>query len=75
MKVTALFCTIIMIIVGIYDAIAVSVGGIDASVSRFLQNTAFDSPAFVFMMGFVAGHVFGYMKPTTKRLNDDAKTS
>ncbi len=71
MKTTALFCTALIIILGIYDLIVVSLHGVDASVSRFLQNAAFDSPMFVFMMGFIAGHVFGYMKPTTKRMRDE----
>lgn len=70
MKLTALFCTIMMIIIGVYDGIMVTLYGVDASVSRFLQNTSFDSPAFVFMCGFVCGHVFGYMKPVKKRVYD-----
>lgn len=69
MKATALFCTIAMIILGIYDAIMVSFYGVDASISRFMQNTTFDSPVFAFMCGFVCGHIFGYMKPTDKRMN------
>jgi len=62
---TALFCVTVMIVIAIYDAIAVSVGGIDASVSHWLQSTAFGSPAFSVAMGFIAGHFWGYMKPKT----------
>lgn len=63
MTTTALFCCTIMIVIAIYDAIAVSIGGIDASVSGWLQTTAMQSPAFSFGFGFLAGHFFGYMKP------------
>lgn len=60
---TALFVTVAMIVIAIYDAIAVSLHGVDGSISRFMQETAFKSPAFTFAFGFLAGHLFGYMKP------------
>lgn len=68
MKTSALVCTIFMIVLGIYDAIMVTFWGVDSSISRFVQNTSFDSPFFSFGCGFLAGHFFGYMKPTDKRL-------
>lgn len=68
MKLTALFCTTITIILGVYDAYMVTFYGVEASISKYLQNTAIDSPAFSFSIGFICGHVFGYMKPTNERI-------
>lgn len=52
---------------GVYDAYMVTFYGVEASISKYLQNTAIDSPIFSFAMGFICGHVFGYMKPTGER--------
>lgn len=68
MRTTALFCTTITIILGAYDAYVVTFYGVDASISRYLQNTAIDSPVFAFSIGFICGHVFGYMKPVRTRV-------
>ena len=67
MKTTALFCTAITITLGVYDAYMVTFYGVEASISQYLQNTAIDSPIFSFAIGFICGHVFGYMKPTSDR--------
>ena len=40
MKITALFCTAITIILGVYDAYMVTFYGVEASISKYLQNTA-----------------------------------
>lgn len=63
MSPTATFVTVTMIVIAIYDAIAVTLWGVDGSISRFLQVTAFKSPALTFAFGFLAGHFFGYMQP------------
>ena len=66
MKTTALVTTTGIIMLGIYDLICVTFGkGVDLSVSQFLVNTAFNAPVVVFAFGFVCGHLFGYMKPTS----------
>lgn len=62
MSTTALVTTAVIIILGIYDLVCV-VRGIDSSVSVFLVNVGFRSPMVVFAFGFVAGHLFGYLKP------------
>lgn len=61
---TAMFCVVSMIVIAIYDGIAVSIGGVPDSISKFMQRTAFKAPLFVFAFGFLAGHMFGYMEPT-----------
>jgi hypothetical protein len=61
---TALIVTTCVIILGIYDLVIVATNGVDQSISRFLQDTAFGSPLITFVFGFVCGHIFGYMKPS-----------
>lgn len=64
MKTTALVTTTGIIILGIYDLVCVTLGaGTDLSVSRFLVNAGVQAPMVVFTIGFVCGHLFGYMKP------------
>lgn len=63
MKTTALFTTITIITLGIYDLVCVALGGTSASVSRFLINAGIQAPMVTFSIGFVCGHLFGYMKP------------
>jgi TRAP-type uncharacterized transport system fused permease subunit len=61
---TAILVTGAVITLGIYDLAIVATNGIDQSISRFLQDTAFGSPLITFVFGFVCGHIFGYMKPS-----------
>lgn len=66
--ITMLVCTTSIIGLGIYDLIMVVIGfikgtNIQTSVSRFMQRVGFSSPMFVFAVGFVCGHLFGYMNP------------
>ena len=60
---TAMIVTACVIILGIYDLIAVATGGVVSSISRFLQDAGFRAPALVFSIGFICGHIFGYMPP------------
>lgn len=60
---TAFIVTIVVIALGIYDLITVVFFGIETSISRFLQATAFASPMVSFSFGCIAGHLFMYMKP------------
>ena len=64
MKTTALFTTILIITLGIYDLIAVMFAqNVSISVSRFLINAGFQAPFFTFAFGFTCGHIFGYARP------------
>lgn len=60
---TALVVTGGVIALGIYDLYAVATGGVVSSVSRFMQEAGFDAPVIVFVVGFICGHIFGYMPP------------
>ena len=57
-----LVTTIGVIVLGIYDLILVTTQGTGSSISNFLILAGFKSPVLVFAFGFVAGHLFGYMK-------------
>lgn len=63
MTTTALVTTIIIIVLGIYDLVCVTLGNTSISVSAFLINAGFQAPVVVFAIGFVCGHLFGYMRP------------
>lgn len=63
---TAMIVTAGVIILGIYDLVVVSLGGVESSVSRFMQDSGFKAPAVVFAVGFICGHIFGYMPPKEK---------
>ena len=71
---TGLIVTIGVITLGIYDLAAVTFGGVDASVSRFLLGSAMIAPLIPFCFGFISGHLFGklYLVCDTckKKLNE-----
>ncbi len=60
---TALVTCVLIITLGIYDLVTVAGGSVDLSVSQFLATTGFKSPFFVFALGYVSGHLTGYMSP------------
>lgn len=65
MTTTALVTTIIIIALAIYDLIVVVVGkGTEQSVSQFMVSMGWNAPMVVFGVGFICGHLFGYMRPT-----------
>jgi hypothetical protein len=63
---TAMVVTCGVVALGIYDLIAVASGGVELSVSRFLQTAGLQAPMVVFSIGFICGHIFGYMPPKEK---------
>jgi hypothetical protein len=71
MTLTAKVVTAAVILIGIYDLYAVSTGGVETSVSRYMQDVGLDAPFIVFTIGFICGHIFGYMPP--RRKNDSNK--
>ena len=64
---TALVVTTCVIVLGIYDLWTVAVGGVESSVSRFMQDAGFSNPTIVFTIGYICGHVFGYMPPKKEK--------
>lgn len=64
MRTTGLVTTTLIITLGIYDLVVVLIKpDTTLSVSQYLVNMGFNIPAFVFAVGFICGHLFGYMKP------------
>jgi hypothetical protein len=66
MKPAHLFTTIAVITVGVVDLAFVCFSGTGSSVSNFMKNVGFNSPAIVFAIGFICGHLFGPMKAAEK---------
>lgn len=60
--VTTICITTLMII----DLFFVLFGGTGSSVSNFMINVGFKSPMVVFGMGYLMGHLTGYMWPEKK---------
>ena len=63
MTLTAMVVTGSFIFLGIFDLIMVARKGVGSSVSRFLQRSALKSPVIAVALGFVLGHLLGYMAP------------
>lgn len=59
MTTTALVCTITIICLGMYDHAMVQTGGVNKSISRWLQWCG-KYPFIVFVFGYIAGHVWGF---------------
>jgi hypothetical protein len=59
---TSLIVTGAVITLGIYDLYAVAVGGVGTSISQFMQGAGFQSPFIIFVIGYICGHMFGFMK-------------
>ena len=73
MTTTALVTTIIIIVLGIYDLVCVTLGNTSISVSAFLINAGFKAPMIVFSLGYVMGHLTGYMKPIDEVAKDEVQ--
>lgn len=65
MNKTAMIVLTTCIVLGIYDLYAVTYYGIDGTISRYIQCSAFEAPIIPFVFGCLAGHFFFYM-PHTK---------
>lgn len=63
MKTTDFICTAIIIILAVYDVVAIYLWGIDASISRWMQKTGTTSPFLIFVTGWLCGHWWGNMTP------------
>lgn len=71
MYTTAVVCVVAMVSLAIFDLVMSQIYGVNGTISRVLQRTAFGHPAFSFAIGFICGHIFGYMKPETVVKNFD----
>lgn len=62
MPLAGLVFTILVIIMGLFDLGCVVFGGTGSSISSFLIQAGFKAPMIVFAMGYVMGHLTGYMR-------------
>lgn len=64
--VTRIVIVIAVVAVSLYDILAVSRGGVDATVSRILLGVASDHPIVPFAFGALFGHLF-FPQPEPKQ--------
>ena len=57
---TAMFCKLWFTAFLLWDVGAVHFGGVESSISRWMQNTAYKSPVISGGLGFLGGHFWGY---------------
>ena len=57
-RLTGLFITAVVLIIGVYDVVAILGFGTDATISRVLLGTSVTTPAIPFAIGFLMGHLF-----------------
>lgn len=74
MKWTAWIFLGVFVAAAIYDGVIVYTCGVDASISRFMQNAGHDSPFIVLVCGYLAGHFWGFVKPDKTAVEPDAAT-
>lgn len=66
MHATRVFVVVVVLVVGVYDLVAVTFGGPDATISHYAPEMP---TALIFALGFVFGHMFWSQKPR-RRLED-----
>lgn len=69
MSLTAMLVTGGLIAYALYDLVVIVQGGVGTSISRFMQRCALRSPIIAFTVGFICGHIFGYMAPEPESAN------
>lgn len=74
MPLAGLVTTIGVIVLGTFDLCCVCFKGTGSSVSNFLINAGFRSPVYVFALGYIAGHLTGYMYPVQKKTEEKKET-
>lgn len=76
-KLVALGIMAMVVIILVYDAIAIHYGGTEASISSLIITSAYQMPFMVFCVGFfigvLSGHLFWRMRGNedTKKINLD----
>ena len=65
---TGKILAILVLVLIVYDVIAIQKGGTEASISSVIISFAYKMPIFTFLFGVVCGHLFWRM-----RTNKDTK--
>lgn len=61
-KITIYIILSTILLLLIWDVIAIKVGGTEASISSIIITFAYKMPMFTFLAGFVCGHLFWRMR-------------
>ena len=65
-KYTQIFFLVTLLLIAVYDVIALFAWGVDATISRVVGvEASFDAPTIPFGVGIVMGHLF-WPQPRTK---------
>lgn len=67
LHITRIAVVVVVLLVGVYDLIALTAWGVEATVSRVLLGGGAVVPAIPFAIGFVMGHLF-WPQPRPKEL-------
>lgn len=59
--VVTLMIPVLIVLILVYDAIAIYYGGTEASISSLLITSAYKMPFMVFCIGFFSGVLFGHL--------------
>ena len=75
-KKTIGFILLMIVAVAVFDTIAISKGGTEASISQIILEWSYKYPLFTFMVGIVCGHLFWRIRDTkeSKRLSDASRS-
>lgn len=63
---TVYFIGFIILAIAVYDVLAISQGGTEASISHVMIEWSYNHPVFTFVFGFVSGHLFWRTLDTKK---------
>jgi hypothetical protein len=73
-RITGIFIASMLVLVGVYDVIAIMGGGTEASISHMIIVWSYNYPAFTFAFGFVCGHLFWRVRSTPELDKMDKRT-
>lgn len=59
--VVTIMIPVLIVLILVYDAIAIYFGGTEASISNLLITSAYKMPFMVFCIGFFSGILFGHL--------------
>lgn len=70
---TGKILAILVLVLIVYDVIAIQKGGTEASISSVIIAFAYKMPIFTFLFGVVCGHLFWRMRPNqdTKKIDEE----
>lgn len=68
MTITGFIITVLVVVVAVYDLLAVMIGGVKCSVSKFIQISWLRSPVLCFCCGFLCGHWIAPMNYTPEEI-------